>query len=189
MIGGRNIYQELIKKGYQTSNFAEKKLTELVFGAEQPFAWFAAREEPTSFADGRDWLPFAAEKAPVFLKQRSEKGFFLMLEGSQIDWACHANDAPRAVQEMLDFDAAVGKILEFAQADGETLVIITADHETGGMALEQGESTDTLSLAFNSTAHTAALVPVFAYGPGSERFSGIMDNTSIYLKMKELFGF
>ena len=112
-----------------------------------------------------------------------------MLEGSQIDWACHSNDAPRAVQEMLDFDAAVGKILEFAQADGETLVIITADHETGGMALEQGESTDTLSLAFNSTAHTAALVPVFAYGPGSERFSGVMDNTSIYLKMKELFGF
>ena len=113
----------------------------------------------------------------------------MMLEGSQIDWACHANEGPRAVQEVLDFNSAIGKILEFAQADGETLVIVTADHETGGLALEQGASPDSLDLAFNTKEHTAVFVPVFAYGPGSEMFSGIMDNTSIYEKMRVLLGF
>lgn len=188
-LDNRNLYNELVKKGYQASSFTEKKLTELTFLPDQPLIWFGAREEPTSVADGRDWLPFAAEMAPRFLKQRSDKGFFMMLEGSQIDWACHANEGARAVQEMLDFDAAVGKILDFARMDGETLVIITADHETGGMALEQGSAADTLELAFNTSAHTATLVPVFAYGPGSEMFGGIMDNTDIYLKMKLLLGF
>jgi alkaline phosphatase len=188
-LDNRNLYTELVKKGYQVSNFAEKQLPELTFLPIQPFAWFGAKEEPASVANGRDWLPYAAEAAPKFLKQRSDKGFFMMLEGSQIDWACHANEGARAMQEMLDFDAAVGKILAFAQADGETLVIITADHETGGMALEQGASVDSLDLAFSSTGHTATLVPVFAYGPGAEMFSGIMDNTDIYVKMKTLFGF
>ncbi len=188
-LDSRNLYKELEEKGYQVSNFAEKKLPELTILPTQPFAWFGALEEPSSVANGRDWLPYAAEIAPIFLKQRSEKGFFLMLEGSQIDWACHANDGTRAVQEMLDFNAAIGKILEFAEADGETLVIITADHETGGMALEQGSTVDSLELAFNTTNHTASMVPVFAYGPGSEMFSGIMDNTDIYVKMKALFGF
>jgi alkaline phosphatase len=185
----RNLYVELAQKGYAVSNFAEKKLSELTFLQERPLAWFAAAKEPGSVAEGRDWLPIAAAKAPEFLKQRSKKGFFLMLEGSQIDWACHAKDGPRAVQEMLDFDAAIGKILAFAQADGETLVIVTADHETGGLALEQGSTLDSLDLGFNSGYHTATLVPVYAFGPGAELFSGIMDNTHIYLKMKELFGF
>jgi alkaline phosphatase len=185
----RNLYNELTQKGYSVSNFTEKKLPELTFLPTQPLVWFGASEEPASFADGRDWLPFAAEKAPVFLRQRSAKGFFMLLEGSQIDWACHANEGPRTVQEVLDFNAAIGKILEFAQADGETLVIVTADHETGGLALEQGSAPDSLDLAFNTTSHTAVFVPVFAYGPGSEMFSGIMDNTSIYLKMRTLLGF
>ncbi len=185
----RNLYAELAQKGYFVSNFAEKKLSELTFLQKQPLAWFGATKEPGSVAEGRDWLPLAAEKAPAFLKQRSDIGFFLMLEGSQIDWACHAKDGPRAVQEMLDFDEAIGKILAFAQADGETLVIITADHETGGMTLEQGSTMDSLDLAFNSGYHTASLVPVYAFGPGAELFSGIMDNTDIYLKMKGLYGF
>jgi alkaline phosphatase len=185
----RNLYHELTQKGYSVSSFTEKKLTELTFLPTQPLVWFGAQEEPTTVAEGRDWLPFAAEMAPVFLRQRSAKGFFMMLEGSQIDWACHANEGPRAVQEILDFNSAIGKILEFAQADGETLVIVTADHETGGLALEQGASPDSLDLAFNTKEHTAVFVPVFAYGPGSEMFSGIMDNTSIYEKMRVLLGF
>jgi alkaline phosphatase len=185
----RNLYTELIKKGYLVANFADKKLSELTILPTQPFAWFGASEEPSSVADGRDWLPYAATIAPAFLQQRSDKGFFMMLEGSQIDWACHANDGARTIQEMLDFDAAVGKILEFAISNGETLVIVTADHETGGMALEQGSGPDSLEFTYKSTGHTASLVPVFAYGPGAEQFSGIMDNTDIYVKMRGLLGF
>ncbi|MCB9342950.1 MAG: alkaline phosphatase [Lewinellaceae bacterium] len=185
----RNLLNELQDKGYTVSDYEGQPFPALTFSAAKPLVWFGAYEEPLSVTKGRDWLPQAAIKAPVFLKQRSDKGFFLMLEGSQIDWAGHANDANRVVKEMLDFDAVVGKILDFAKEDGQTLVIITADHETGGLALEQGHAHDSLDLTFSSTYHTASLVPVYAYGPGSESFSGVMDNTEIYWKMKALLGF
>ncbi|HMX39074.1 MAG TPA: alkaline phosphatase [Saprospiraceae bacterium] len=87
---------------------------------------------------------------------------------------------------MLDFDAAVGEILRFAEHDGQTLVVVTADHETGGMAIEQGSAMDSLKVTFSTGYHTAAMVPVFAYGPGAREFSGILDNTDIYWKMRRL---
>jgi alkaline phosphatase len=185
----RDLYAELKAKGYALSNFSENKLSELTLSPNRPFGWFAATGEPDSVSGGRDYLPLAARISPRFLEKRSDKGFFLMLEGSQIDWACHAKNGDRAVAEMLDFDAAIGEILRYAEADGNTLVIVTADHETGGLALEQGEGYEVLDWAFNSGQHTATMVPVYAYGPGAEVFSGVMDNTEIYWKMAKLWGF
>ncbi|MFN0174221.1 MAG: alkaline phosphatase [Saprospiraceae bacterium] len=184
----RNLYAELVAKGYSLSNFQEKKLSETAPNPKHPFGWFSADGEPDSVKAGRDYLPLAAKMATDFLKKRSEKGFFLMLEGSQIDWACHAKEGTRAIDEMLDFDAAIGEILRFAEANGNTLVIVTADHETGGLALEQGAGPDMLDLEFNSGYHTATMVPVFAYGPGAEQFGGVMDNTDIFWKMAKLWG-
>ncbi len=184
----RNLYSELMAKGYWLSNFQEKKLSETTANPKHPFGWFSADGEPDSVKSGRDYLPLAAKMATDFLKNRSEKGFFLMLEGSQIDWACHAKDGPRAVDEMLDFDAAIGEIIRFAEADGNTLVIVTADHETGGLALEQGAGYDVLDLEFTTGYHTATMVPVFAYGPGAEQFGGVMDNTDIFWKMVKVWG-
>lgn len=185
----RNLVSELTAKGYVVSDFSSKKLHDLAPSPEHPFAWFSAREEPEWVEKGRDYLPLAARLSAGFLKKRSEKGFFLMIEGSQIDWAGHANDAQRTVAEMLDFDAAIGEVLQFAAADGHTLVVVTADHETGGMALEQSREPDSLDMTFTSAQHTASLVPVFAYGPGAEQFGGVYDNTEIYVKMRNLLGF
>ena len=184
----RNLYTELEAKGYFMSNFQKTKLSEITPSPNQPFGWFSAIGEPDSVSGGRDYLPLAARMATDFLKNRTEKGFFLMLEGSQIDWGCHANNGPRAVAEMLDFDAAVGAVLRFAEADGNTLVIVTADHETGGLTLEQGEGFEILDYDFTTGHHTASMVPVFAFGPGAEQFGGIMDNTDIYWKMARLWG-
>ncbi len=185
----RNLVTEMTAKGWDVHDFSQQaQLAKIPLDPTRPFAWFSAREEPVAAAKGRDYLPVAAKLAPDFLKKRSTKGFFLMLEGSQIDWACHANDAPRAISEMLDFDAAVGEILRFAEADGHTLVVVTADHETGGMAIEQGSTMDSLDITFVSGYHTAAMVPVFAYGPGATQFGGVFDNTEIYWKMRRLFG-
>lgn len=69
------------------------------------------------------------------LLARNEKGFFLFIEGSQIDWAGHGNDIVGVISEMEGFHEAVRDVLDFAQSGGETLVLITADHETGGMSL------------------------------------------------------
>lgn len=186
----RNLYSELQEKGYNVSDFSAGPLgVNGAPGADRPFAWFSAMEEPESVKDGRTYLPVAARIAPDFLAKRSPKGFFLMIEGSQIDWACHANKGEEAVQEMLDFDRAIGEALRFAQSDGNTLVIVTADHETGGMALLRGEDNSSLVFKFTTDYHTASMVPVFAYGPGAEQFNGVYDNTDIYFKMRALLKF
>jgi len=68
--------------------------------------------------------------------QDGGKGFFLMVEGGKIDWACHANDAVAAMGDIIDFDNAVGRALAFYNRHpNETLIVVTGDHETGGMSV------------------------------------------------------
>lgn len=113
--------------------------------------------------------------------------FFLMIEGSQIDWAAHANDTDRVVRQALLFDMAVREAIEFAQKDKHTLVIVTADHETGGLELKRNEDNE-LKAKWTSGGHTAVNVPLYAFGPGSEKFTGTMDNTDIPKRIAELTG-
>ncbi|MCS7035385.1 MAG: alkaline phosphatase [Saprospiraceae bacterium] len=183
---GRDLCRELQAKGFDLYTFQQHSLNQCQPNPARPFAWFAADKEPEGVHKGRDYLPLAARIAPAFLAQRSERGFFLMIEGSQIDWACHKNNGEHTVQEMLDFDDAIGEALRFAEQDGNTLVIVTADHETGGMALLRGNDKKELKIKFATLYHTASLVPVFAYGPGAEAFSGVYDNTDLHTKMKAL---
>ncbi len=182
----RDLCAEMRQKGFQLFDFKTNPLQSLTPDPAHPFGWFADDDDPAGVLEGRDYLPVAAQMAPAFLKKRSEKGFFLMIEGSQIDWGGHANDQVQVIAETLDFDRAIGEVLRFAEADGETLVIITADHETGGMAIAQGSSMDSLEIEFTSKHHTATLVPVFAFGPGAEQFAGVQDNTDIHRKMQAL---
>lgn len=63
-------------------------------------------------------------------------GFFMMVEGGKVDWACHANDAATTVRDMLAFESAIGEALKFyAKHPDETLIVVTGDHETGGMSI------------------------------------------------------
>jgi len=147
-------------------------------------------EEPPKYADGRgNMLEIASEKA-VEVLSKDEDGFFLMIEGSQIDWAAHNNNTEYIVDEMLDFDRTIGRVLDFAEINGETLVIITADHETGGMAVH-GEDfkSGVVEAHYTSGDHTGIPVPVFTFGPGASDYSGIYENTDIFIKMMDSFGF
>lgn len=192
----RNLVEELQKKGYQISSLAENEIQDFNFNNKKT-VFFTAEDQPIPVSQGRDYLPIAAKKSVEFLKKRSSKGFFLMIEGSQIDWGGHAGNIDYITSEMIDFDKAIGEVLEFAKKDGETLVIVTADHETGGLAILKGSTWGKIVAGFGdkydeksaSYYHTGTLIPVFAYGPGSEKFSGIYENTAIFDKMKALFGF
>ncbi len=156
----------------------------------QPRAYyFPYEKEPPALYEGRNdyfkqLTPVMAQKLAV-----NEKGFFMMAEGSQIDWGGHANNADYIIGEMLEFDATLGAVLDFAEQDGNTLVIVTADHETGGFAINGGKLDGTdMEYGFTTPHHTPDLIPVFAYGPGSDVFGGIYDNTSIYFKMMDALG-
>jgi alkaline phosphatase len=112
-------------------------------------------------------------------------GFFLMVEGSQIDWACHDNDLKNAVRQTLLFDQAVAAAIDFALRDGRTLVIVTADHETGGLTFT-GSKKGTPAVHWATKGHTGAPVPIYALGPGAETFAGVYDNTEIPRRLAQL---
>ncbi len=180
---GRNLSEELRKSGYQIAY----TLDEVKNAKNGKLAGLLADNHPKKYLDGRgNMLADMSLKAIEILKQ-NPKGFFLMIEGSQIDWGGHANEADYVVSEMLDFDRTIGKVLEFAAKDGETLVVITADHETGGLTLNGGKiETGEVKARFTTLHHTAVAVPVFSFGVGAERFAGFYENTSIYDKMMDL---
>ena len=129
-----------------------------------------------------DFLPKATELALDHLSNENDH-FFLMVEGSMIDWGGHGNDANFLVSEMIDFDEAIGIALDFAEKDGNTLVIVTADHETGGFTLASGDGYNDIKPTFSTGGHSTTLVPVAAFGPGAELFQGVYDNTEIFHKM------
>ncbi len=117
------------------------------------------------------------------------QGFFLMVEGSQIDWACHANDAANCVRQTLLFDEAVRAAVDFALADGRTLVVVTADHETGGLTIPDGDlKGDEIKVHWSTKGHSAAPVPVYAIGPRSDLFGGVYDNTEIPQRIATALG-
>lgn len=185
----RNLVEELEKKGYVMKDFRGEDIKTMTVDFSKKFAYFTADDSPLPAQQGRDYLPAASRLATTYLSKQGDKGFFLMVEGSQIDWGSHSNKADYIIAEMIDFDKAIGEMLKFAEEDGETLVIVTADHETGGFAINPGSTWDTIIPGFTTTHHTAALIPVFAYGPGSELFSGIYENTAIFDKMQAALGF
>ncbi len=141
-------------------------------------------------ASKRDNMLSTATEVAIKILEQSKNGFFLMVEGSQIDWASHDNDAEYLLAEVIDFDNAVGKALDFAEKDGNTLVIITADHETGGLAIFGGDvESGKVDIRFSSNEHTGVWVPVFTFGPYAENFTGFYENTQIFDKMMDAFGF
>lgn len=99
-----------------------------------------------------DCLPYAIDRqegdlslaeitqsAIDFLTKGKDKGFFLMVEGGKIDWACHGNDAATVFHEVVDMDNAIRVAYEFYKKHPkETLIVVTADHETGGLGLGTG---------------------------------------------------
>ncbi len=120
---------------------------------------------------------------------RAKAGFFLMVEGSQIDWACHENNPRRAIRQTLLFDQAIQAAVNFALQDGHTLVVVTADHETGGLAILEGSKTSPEPAVHWSTkGHTASLVPIAAFGPGAAAFAGVQENTDVAKKIAGLLG-
>lgn len=174
--------------------------------------------------------------------EEDKDGFFLVVEGSQIDWAGHANDAAWAMSDVEAFEEAVEAAIDFAKKDGKTLVVVAGDHDTGGMTtgsngnmtlnakdlqsvsatgdymasllnddrsnvsevlkehtgltfseeeVQQIKDSENAAFAINtiisdkanvgwtSTNHTGADIPLYVYGPQSQKFVGFHDNTDL----------
>ena len=179
----RNLIEEFRNKGYEyvdSKTTLESSESEKLLGLFSPGGMPSENRTPT--------LAEMSSKAIDILSQNDD-GFFLMIEGSQIDWGGHDNDTEYVLREVKDFDAMVEQVLDFAKEDGETLVVLTADHETGGMAINSHyDRKDEVEIAWTTTGHTGVPVPVMAYGPHAIEFTGWQENTEVGIKVAELLG-
>lgn len=192
---GRNLYAPLEAAGFRMDT---SDITAPIVDVSTKYGYLLAPNGMPSKPEGRgDFLPQATARALEYLPKK-DAPFFLMIEGSQIDWGGHANDADYVIQETLEFDKVIGQVLDFAKRDGNTLVVVTADHETGGFTLSSERKTNaegkeysdynSISPTFSTGGHSTTLIPVFAWGKGSERFRGVYQNTHLHVLFKELAG-
>ena len=180
---GRDIFKELQKKGYHISRTLDD-----FFAYDKNSRIFAVPyDKDTPLPDERGDLLARASMKGISLMNQNKNGFFMMIEGSQLDDYGHFNQLDLLMKETLDFDQTMGEVMKWAAKDGETLVVVTADHETGGLTLVNGNKEEgRVECCFSSKDHTGAMVPVYAFGPGAENFTGIFENTDVFKKIKKL---
>ncbi len=181
---GKDLTVNLKEMGYDVVY----NLEDLKNSGSLKLAGLLAKKDMPKAAEGRAGMLAEMTRKAIETLSRDEDGFFLMVEGSMIDWGGHARNFDYIVSEVIDMDEAVGVAREFAEKNGETLIVITADHETGGMYLSGGSiSRKTATAGFNEKGgHTGIMVPIFSYGPGADKFSGIHDNTFFMNQFLEL---
>ena len=176
---GRNLCTELKEKGY--AQVATEKELERMKGDRKVFGFvsFPIRDPEC-----------LARVAGAAMKRLSAdpEGFFLMVECSNPDWGGHHHQPDQSVAGVLMTDFVLQKALEFARKSGDTLVVVTADHETGGVAAAPNrEDPKTPHLYYGTTEHTGVPVGIFAFGPGAEKFNGVMENTEIPRRFAEFW--
>ncbi|NLH15985.1 MAG: tandem-95 repeat protein [Phycisphaerae bacterium] len=128
--------------------------------------------------------PQLAEMTDVALRildNNTTNGFFLMVEGSRIDDACHANDLVKLLPEVHTLSDAVQVAINWAAGRSDTLIIVTADHETGGLSVGSNQGAGVYpAVTWSTTGHTATNVPAYAWGVNADLISGGMNNTDMF---------
>ena len=184
-------YHTLLTTKDEMNDFNDDKLGK-IFGlfADEHLRSVDTPDNHASEPSLSEMLQFAVKRSNQFIGNGC-KGFFIMGEGSQVDWAGHSNSLEYLKREMQDLDSAVEWAFNYANENTDTLVIVTADHETGGLLIEPANPTDyvgnDVKFSFNTAigrgSHTGVPVPIYAYGPGAENFTGTLDNTDVYRAM------
>lgn len=143
---GKNLSDILISRGYK---IVENRQAMMDLSRDKVFGIFAmshmqADIDRQEFAPSEPSLEEMTAKA-IELLSKSPAGFFLMVEASQVDWACHANDPAHLLSDMAQYDKAVKVALDFAKKDKNTLVLALSDHDTGGMRIGNYATSKTYS--------------------------------------------
>lgn len=189
---GGSYFDAFARKGYAVA----RSLDEAAAVERGRLLAVVADEYAAAAPERGDYLPEASKKAlEVLYNNTAEgpKGFLLMIEGSQVDSAAHANDTDWLEAEMEDFEKTVAVAMDFADTHPGTLVVVTADHETGGLTMPSGDKDFTRSESgidyrYGTGSHTGSIVPVYLYGAGAERINGLMDNTALAHGIMRILG-
>lgn len=165
---GRNLLDEMVRAGYASVD--AQVAFDAVPATQKAIGLFSKFEGEKSIA--------AAVSTTLRHVGEAPKGFFMMAECATTDYGGHGNDPSLSVLGVMQLEWMVKAAVDFAEARGDTLVVVTADHETGGIYVVRG-ATGGIVVNYGATSHTGAPVPIYAYGPGAERFADNIDNTDI----------
>ena len=173
---GRDIAEEMRRKGY-TVALDEPSLMK----SHLPVLGLLSNDNlPPALERGDLFRHMVAKGLQELSEQSGDKGFVYMIEGSSIDDWEHENRIDMAMEELLDFDRTLGDVLQWAAADGHTLVVVTADHATGALTLQGGDLKEgRIEVAFGNDSHNGIAVPYYVWGPGRDRFCGILENAEL----------
>ena len=183
VLGGGSEYYEFFDNDAEFEAAEEKGMSysekwEDTLDDKLPLVGLYARDALNTTAA---YLPTLAEMTDFALNQLSkdENGFFLMVEGSQIDSMAHDNDLEKETREMYQFDNAIAVAMRYVALHPDTLLIVTADHETGGLYFPEEGYDEGNNFIYLSEEHTSVNVPVFALGHGIEELDTIKENTDL----------
>jgi alkaline phosphatase len=178
---------DLMKKLSDNGFVINTEITKSQLDIGSKYGFLLAEDGMPTMLENRGYFLPEYTKLSLDYFSQFDKSFFLMVEGSQIDWAGHENNADYLIAEVLDFDSTVGVAMDFAEKNKNTLVIVLADHETGGFTLAPNDGDySTIKPAFATHGHSSTLIPVLAFGPGAENFKGIYQNNEIFHKILNL---
>jgi alkaline phosphatase len=199
-----DLTQELKARNYRY--FTNANMLKQITAADT-LAWgcFAPIDLPYVIDQKTDTIPSLAEMTSKALEILSsgKNGFFLMVEGSKVDWAAHDNHAEKMVSEFLAFDDAVKVAIDFAKKDGNTAVVICPDHGNSGISIGNKKSDhgyDRMNLdslinlkkpqyiGFTTGGHTGEDVFLAVYHPDNNRPTGVVQNTAINRYLQDLLG-
>jgi alkaline phosphatase len=170
---------------------------------ERLLGLFAGEVLPFERVRNKDKVPSLAEMTVKALEVLGDdpEGFILVVEGGRIDHAEHENSVSDAVMDFLAFDDAVGEGMSYRSTDSTVTLVVSADHDCGGPAVTASgygypshNQVDKIAdegcrfIRWVSGDHTGTMVPVFASGPGSGRFSGIQSNTELHDGLAAILG-
>lgn len=179
----KNLIDSLINHGYDFIKTPDELLTKSI--TKKSFGLFGQYALP--HANKRNYSLGLLTKSAINYLSKNKNGFFLMIEGSQIDWAAEKNDDEYLFSEINDFLTAIDEALKFAKQNQNTLVIITADHDTGSAGITDYDSDKKqIKLTWATNHHTANFVGIFSYGPSANLFTGFLNNYEIGRKLIKL---
>lgn len=199
LVGGGRKY--MTHEKYVKENKLEKAIAAGFTYVSSPDEFYRTDKTPILGLFSEEGFPMVGEHDEGYLKDamehtleilgRNKKGFFAMIEGSDIDHAAHANNTEQLMLEIEEFDQAVNAAMDYADTHKGTLVLVVADHETGGMALPSGSKDFTkgdsgVDVKYITTGHTGSPVVLYAYGASAWQFSGVMENTDVFKKIKRV---
>lgn len=177
-----SVFEEAESKGMSYSERWNKTIEDKL-----PLVGLYARDALLTSSASTPTLAEMTELALGLLAE-DENGFFLLVEGSQIDTMAHDNDLEKQIFEMHQFDSAIAVAMKYVALHPDTVLIITADHETGGLYFPEEGYGDGDSYTYLYDDHSCINVPVYALGHGIDALGGIMENTDIAQFVASLLG-